>query len=456
MAQYDDSTLSEEASQPTVERIRRHFEMGELISALAVFRELHPGDQAEVLEELGRDTQQAILDNIPPEDSAKIMEEMGPAEAAEVFGQMEVEELGGILDEVAPEVAADVLRQLPAEQAVEALAEMEEGEDVTPLLQYADDTAGGLMTTEYLSMVDDLTVGDALHRLTEAVEEDVELNAVFAVDTENRLLGNISLARLATANRRRLIRNLISGEVISVRPEADQEECARLFERYGLEHLTVTDDDGKLLGVINLEKATDVLQDEATEDMFRLAGVGSDRIFGPFSQLIVRRLPWLYANLATTLLAAVVISLFESTITRAVVLTAFLPVIAGQGGIGDTQTLTLVIRSMALGNIPNRRIKRLLAREVLLGLISGLLLGVTIGVIGGVWKGNVTLGIVLGVSMSGSMLVAGFAGAVVPVTMRAVGMDPALGSAVVVTTVTDVVGFLMYLRLAALVIASLT
>ena len=193
----------------------------------------------------------------------------------------------------------------------------------------------------------------------------------------------------------------------------------------------------------------DVVEEEATEDMYRMASVAGERIFGPLSNSMRRRLPWLYINLGTVFLAALVISLFESFITRVVALAVFLPVVAGQGGIGGTQTVTLVVRSMALGEVPRGLGRRLLAREVALGVVNGTLLGVGVGLMAYAWKGNLMLGLILGTAMLGNMLVAGLTGAGVPLLLRRLGLDPAVSSAVFVTTFTDIIGFLMFLGLAA-------
>jgi magnesium transporter len=244
-------------------------------------------------------------------------------------------------------------------------------------------------------------------------------------------------------------------EVVSVAAETDQEECARLMERYDLKNLPVVDENRRLLGVILVDDLVDVLADEATEDMYRMARIGRERLFGPLQTSIRRRLPWLFLNLGTAILAALVISLFESTIAKVVALAVFLPVIAGQGGIGGTQTLTLMIRSIAVGDLPEKQASRLLVRELLLGIIHGVLLGLAVGLLAFVWKGPFMLGVVVGVAMLGNMVVAGLAGGAVPLALRVLRLDPALGSAVIVTTITDVVGFFLFLGIAALLVNSL-
>ena len=245
--------------------------------------------------------------------------------------------------------------------------------------------------------------------------------------------------------------------VISVQAETDQEECARLMDRYNLRNLPVVDGEGKLIGVLKLEDMVGVLQDEATEDMFRMIGVGEvERALGPFWLSVRGRLPWLCVNLGTAILAGLVVTLFQPTLTRAVVLAAFLPVIAGQGGIAGTQTLTLIVRSFALGEINSTNARRLVMKEMGLGLVHGVVLGLLAGIIALAWKGNEYLALVVAVAMFLNLIVAGISGVLVPLGFKALRIDPALASAVAVTTVTDVVGFLVYLSFASATIGLIT
>jgi magnesium transporter len=249
-----------------------------------------------------------------------------------------------------------------------------------------------------------------------------------------------------------MARDITDRDVIAVGAETDQEECARLMERYDLGQLPVVDQDGRLIGVIRGEDVVDVIEEEATEDMYKIAGMAGERLPGRLGNSLRRRLPWLFLNLATAFLAAVVISLFEPTIARVVTLAFFLPVVAGQGGIGGTQTVTLVVRSMAMGEVPTYVGHRILARELFLGLINGILMGLVVSLIAYAWKGHFVLGAILGLAIMGNMLVAGLAGAGVPLLLRRLHLDPAVSSAVFVTTFTDVIGFLLLLGLAAVFI----
>ncbi len=432
-----------------IERVRRLLDEGEAASARSLLDELHPADQAALLSELSDEPQQSLLAELSPEDAAKVLEQLEPEEAVEVFGEVETPVLSDILDEVRPEIAADILGDLPEDRSQDTLAGMDEAKDVIPLLAYEDESAGGVMTPEFLSVRADLTAANALDSLRLLGREAEKISTLFIVDGEGRLVGSLGVTRLALSRPGAVVRDIMDSDPISVTSETDQEQCARLMERYGLSYLPVADEDRRLIGVISIEDVLDVLDDEATEDMYKMAGIEGERVFGPLVGSVRRRLPWLYINLATTLIAASVIAVFESTIARLVTLAVFLPVIAGQGGIAGVQTLTLVIRSMALGTLPRRRSLRLVVRELLLGLIHGALVGAAIGLLAMAWKGNATLGAVVFLAMLGNMVVAGLAGAFVPLLLRRLRLDPAVSSAVFVTTVTDVTGFLLFLALAA-------
>lgn len=420
-----------------------------LESALQRFYELHPADQAEVLASLSRGPVLELLAKLSSEATAEILERMAPEEAVEVSTGTAPAVLAPILDHTRPDVAADILRLLPAERSQEILGTMADSREVESLLRYKDDTAGGLMTIDYPVVRDTLTTPNALDELRLLGPDAENISSVLVVDEGNRLIGSLSLTRLALARANALVGDITDRDLIAVPADTDQEECARLMERYDLNQLPVVDPEGKLTGVILAEDMVDVVEEEATEDMYRMAGLAGERVQGPLRNSLRRRLPWLYINLATAFLAALMISLFESTITKVVALVMFLPVVAGQGGIGGTQTVTLVVRSMALGEIPRHMGLRLLARELSLGLINGALLGLVVGLVAWGWKNNLTLGIVLGCAMLGNMLVAALAGAGVPLLLRHLRMDPAVSSAVFVTTFTDVVGFLLFLGLAA-------
>jgi magnesium transporter len=451
----DGLPLDEEQTEDIAEQIQNLVEQDNQQAAIELLSQLRPGDQGEVMEDLPLETQQGILTTLPPEEAAEILEHLEPEDVAKVSEGVNSSVLSDILDEADSDITADILRQLPEERAQDVLGEMEEAAEVTPLLQYPDDSAGGRMALEYLVVKDDATAADALDTLRQQEPEVKDIRSVFVVDAEECLLGELSVARLALARPKTKVRDIMDPDIVFVTSETNQEECARVMEHYNLDQLPVVDEDRRLVGVIMSEDIIEVVEEEATEDMYKLAGIPGERVFGPLYISMRNRLPWLSINLVTTFLAALVISIFESTIARVVTLAVFLPVVAGQGGIGGTQTLTLVVRSMALGEISRRGGFRLLRREISLGVIHGLLLGVAVALLAYIWKGNYMLGAVLGMAMVGNMFIAGLTGAGIPLLLTRLRVDPAVASAVVVTTCTDVFGFFLFLGLATVLVGYL-
>ena len=419
--------------------------------AMESFSALLPPDQVDVMGRLDREYQVELLSNLSPRNIGLVVEELPPNDVVKISEDIELYHLAQLLDETRPEKAADVLRELPSDQREEIIFSMKEAEEVASLVDYEDDDAGGLMSPEFLSLLESMKVSEAMTLVREVskTSETEEVSYIFVVDTGNVLKGGLNLSRLVTADPSETISDVMFPNVISVSTDTDQEECARIMERYNLLTLPVTEPDGTLAGIVKIEDMIFVLQEEATEDMYRMVGVSDEeKILGPFWQSVRGRLPWLCVNLATAGVAALVITLFQSTLAQVVTLAVFLPVIAGQGGIVGTQTLTLVVRSMALGEISGANTKQLLIKEFTLGLVHGLLLGILAGVVAFFWHGNEYLALVVGLAMLGNLVIAGVSGVVLPLCLKAMKIDPALASAVVVTTVTDVVGFLIYLGLA--------
>ena len=445
----------EEVIHGLVQELERLMESSERQQALELFAVLHPVDQGEVLDGLPKEHSQSLLDELDANVVAEILEYLEPEESIEMIGDRTPADLAEVLDLTGPDVAVDLLRQMPEEKQNEILEAMVDSDEVTELLQYQDDTAGGLMTPDYAVVNEKTTTPNALDQLRLLGEDAEDINSVLVIDDDHRLVGSLSITRLALARSSAVVGDIMGRDINSVTAETDQEECAKVMQRYNLDLLPVLDSEGRLSGVIMDDDLVDVVVEEATEDMFRIASVGGERIAGPLTNSLRSRLPWLYINLATAFLAAVMVSLFETTITRVVALAVFLPLVASQGGIGGTQTVTLVVRSMALGEVPRRLGLRLLARELALGLIHGVALGIVVGIVAYLWKGNVTLGLVLGLAMLGNMLVAGMFGAGVPLLLRQLRMDPAVSSAVFVTTFTDVIGFVLFLGLAAIFVEHL-
>ena len=424
-------------------------------TAAEVLQTLRPADQAAVVAELPNELQTPLLEALGSEGTAKIVEEMHPEDAARLTSDLPPSELANVLDRVSPDIAADLLHVMPNDVAAATLVEMTQSPAVQQLMDYPDDVAGGRMTTDYAAVLAEATAAMALDSLRLISEDRGGFSTIFVVDKDRKLVGWVSLRRLALARPQQPVSELME-EAVSVDVLTDQEECARIVARYDLNELPVVDATGKLLGVIYADDLADVAEEEATEDMFRMAGMQGERTVGSLKHSLQTRLPWLTINLGTTFVAAAVVGLFESTISQLAVLAVFLPVVAGQGGIGGTQTLTLVVRGIALGEIGGRQAKRILIREAILGALHGLYLAVLVGAVVLLWERNGLLALVLGVAMFGNMIIAGIVGAGVPLMLRALKQDPAVSSAVVVTTATDVFGFLLFLGLASVVIDRMT
>lgn len=422
------------------------------------FSRLRSRDQADVIVRLSPDLQSLLLEQLTPQNVAVIIEELEPEEAVELSQDLEPDQLSQVLDATSPDVAADVLRGVPEDISFRTLERMEEAEEVAPLLEYEDDDAGGIMTPEFVALSDAMTVTQAMQfvrRWAEGVTPAPEvISYLFVVDRANVLKGGLNLSQLVLARPLQHLSLLMDTDIISVSTETDQEQCARLMERYDIRSLPVVDDEGKLVGIVQVEEVIDVFEEEATEDMYRMIGVReTEEALGPFWRSVRNRLPWLCVNLGTAMFAGFIVSLFESTMARAAVLAIFLPVIAGQGGIAGTQTLTLIVRSIALGHVSSGNTRQLLFKEIGLGLVHGAALGALVGVIAFIWKGSEYLALVVALAMASNLIVAGVSGVLVPLGFKALRIDPALASAVAVTTMTDVVGFLVYLSLAALAIS---
>jgi magnesium transporter len=301
-----------------------------------------------------------------------------------------------------------------------------------------------------------MTVGEAITEMQNA--RDVEMVFyLYVVDERRHLVGVVSLRRLLLVSPETPLKRIMTADLLSVRVDTDQEEVARLVASYNLLAIPVVDEENKLVGVITVDDVIDVIKDEATEDIYRLAGVaGDERPFTPASESLRKRLPWLGVNLVTAFMAASVVALFEGTISQITALAVFMPIVAGMGGNAATQTLTVIVRGIALGELSWSNSRKALMKEAVVGVGNGLVLGVVAAVVAWTTRGSPVLGLVLCAAMIINMFVAATAGTLVPLGLRAVNVDPALASSVFITTLTDVFGFFAFLGLATLFMSYLT
>lgn len=443
--------------EATLTQIRAALEAGELQRAIDALARLHPADQAEAFSDLNDRDQAALLPKLELEQTADLLERLEDEQAADFAENLPADYLADVLDEMEPDEAADVLADLPPEIAAQALAEMEDAAEVLPLLPYGDETAGGRMTTSFVALRQGMTAANAIELLRRAEPGSDTPYYLYVEDQADRLRGIVGLRDLVVAKPDTPVERIMSPEVIYARVTDDQEVVARMMSRYDLAAIPVVDKRRVLRGVITHDDLVEVIEEEATEDIYRLANVSDAdlSIHSPLSLSIRRRLPWLYLNTVTALFAAWVISNFEPLLAQVAVLAVFLSVVAGMGGNTATQSLAMVVRAIALGEIEPRQALGPVLRQALVGLVLGAFVAVAVGVGVVLWKGNLTLGLVLAAALVGNMLVAGLVGALVPIVLKALRLDPALASSVVVTAVTDSFGFALFLGLASLYLAHL-
>lgn len=437
--------------EDAVERVRLALESGRVDDAITYLNTLHPADRAETFADLETEDQHELLPRMDAESTAEILEELEDDDALAATSHLTSAQLADVLDEMEPDAAADILGDLSPERAASALAEMEEADDVRPLLAYEDDTAGGLMTPEFFALRESMTAQSAIAFLR-AREPDAETPYyLYVVDGQDRLVGVLGLRSLIMTSPGVLVGDVMERDIRTVQAGTDQEEVANLMTKYSLLALPVVDVAGKLVGVIRSSDIAHVIEEEATEDIHRLSNISSEGDLGPWSPVrtsVQRRLPWLYINLFTAFLAAWVVSQFEATIAQLAVLAVFQSIVAGQGGNAGTQTLAIMVRGLALGEIEISDVGPALLREIGIGMLHGVAVGIAVGIGAYLWKGIPFLGVVIGLAMVGNMIAAGMAGTLVPLTLKSLKLDPALASAVLVTTVTDCVGFGLFLGLA--------
>jgi magnesium transporter len=439
--------------EDAIEQIELLLQAGDFDGAVEYLRSLHPADGAEMLSTLEREDQAEIVTRLEPDELAGVFEQMDGDEAAELGQHLDVGSLAEVLDEMEPDVAADVLGEMEPAEATAVLEQMDEAETVAPLLAYPEDTAGGIMNLPPASLRRYMTVNEAFQFIKSHYHDANQVFYLYVLDRNGRLIGVVNLRALILADPTQTIEDIMLRDIITVRVDMDQEEVAQLFARYDLLALPVVDAEDRLVGIVTVDDVVDVLEEEATEDIYHLAQVSADaEVFGSIKNSIRSRLPWLYVNMFTAFLASAVVAVFEPTIAAVAVLAVFMPIVAGQGGNAGNQTMTIMVRSLALGEIDVSEAWRALRREFLIGLLNGLCLGIGVGLVAWLWKGNAMLGLIIGLAMLGNLIVAAIAGVLVPMTLKRLNVDPALASSIFVTTATDVMGFALFLGLATLLI----
>jgi len=439
------------------ETVRDLLEGGRHERLAQVLEEAHAADIAAALRDLPIAEQVTLFRLLNREQAGAVLSELDDQPLLELVRALDEAEISGILDRMQPDDAAQVLEELPHEQAEKVLDLMKEqqSEDVQELLEYGEKTAGRIMSPDVLSVHEYATVAQAIDHVRKAPTAQ-SAHYLYLVDDHDHLVGVLPLRRLLTADPSTPIRLLAQEDVVTVTPDTDQEEVARLVAKYDIVTLPVVDGDHRLLGVITVDDVIDVIREEATEDIQRLAGAaGDETVFDSPTAVFPRRLLWRLINLATAILAASVIGLFEGSIKSLATLAIFMPIVASMGGIGTTQTATVVVRGLALGDMTSAHLWRVLKKELWLGLTTGAANAVVMAAIAYVWKGQLLLSLIIGTALVFNMLVAAVVGVTIPIALKIFRIDPAIASSVIITTFTDVCGFFSFLGLATLLISFL-
>jgi magnesium transporter len=435
-----------------LDSVKRLLRIGATANLLNLLQKQHPADLAQVFGSLLDTERQAVFSILVERSGRLAMEtvsEMGPEEGAKLLTGRSAEEIARLLQEIPSDDAAALIDYLPEELSTEVLELMRRRESgqVESLLEYGEQTAGRIMNPQVFALSEDLTVGEAITALQSS--RDVEMVFyLYVVDARRHLVGVTSLRRLLLVSPETPLKRIMTPELTSVRVDTDQEEVARLVASYNLLAVPVVDEESKLVGIVTVDDVIDVIKDEASEDLLRLAG--DERIATPASEALRKRLPWLGINLITAFLAASVVALFEGTIQQVTALAVFMPIVAGMGGNAGTQTLTVIVRGLALGELSWDSARKALAKEATIGLGNGVALGIVAAGIAWATKGEPMLGLLLGMAMVVNMFTAATAGTLVPLGLKAMKIDPALASSVFITTFTDVVGFASFLGLATI------
>lgn len=419
--------------------------------------DIHPADILDAIHQYDGDKFQ-ILNKLPDDIVADIIDQAEDEEKYELLTMFPTAKQKEIVDEMSSDELVDLLGSIDEEEKNSIIVKMdlEDAEEVKELLTYHPHTAGGIMATEFVAIKENMTVGETLKFLQKEAPDAETAYYIYVLANNGILKGVVSLRDIVVNDFNSLIIDIMNEKAISVPVDMDQEEVGHIFEKYGFLTMPVVDHENIMLGIVTVDDIMEILSKEHTEDLYRLAGLKEgEKVAGTIKESVKSRLPWLFVNLFTAILAAATVSFFESTISQVVALATFMPIVAGMGGNAGSQTLTIVIRGIALGELTFENAKKVLIKEIGVGLSNGLILGLAVAALGYIWEKKPVFGLVIGIAMFLNLVAATTAGYIVPVTLKKLKIDPALASAVFVTTVTDVLGFFFFLGLATIFISHL-
>ncbi len=415
--------------------------------------EFHASEIAIVLEGLSQDSRDRIINILPAEKASDVLSEMDAESHPEkILENLNPEKRSEIVEELDYDDATDIISQLPEEQQNEILLELDEEDasNIRTLLTYAEDSAGGLMNTQVIKVNSNSNKKEALDAVIRQSEEMEEFYTIYVVNDDNLLMGIVSLKEIIKSKNSIKIIDLIQTDFEYVKAETDQEEVARLISQYNLTSIPVVDDNMQLLGHITFDDVIDVLEEENTEDILKISGVSEDEeLSGNWKEAVKSRLPWLILNLMTAFLAASVIRHFGGTIAKLSIIAGYMTMIAGMGGNAATQALAVTVRRISLNDLTDNQAYRTVLKEFTVGLINGGVTGLVVLSVAVLYDQNPMLGLVIFLAMTGNLIIAGVTGSAIPLLLKRVGIDPAVASSIIITTFTDVFGFMLLLGMAS-------
>jgi magnesium transporter len=435
-----------------IEQLRHRLEADDKPALEQLTEPLHAADMGDLLEALDADERVKLVtllgdkfdfsaltevDDIVRSD---LIEELPSADVARGVAELDNDDAVYILEDIDVPAREEILAQMPAFERL----------SLKRSLDFPEDSAGRLMQTDFIAIPPFWTVGQTIDYLRSEKDLPDDFYQIYVVDPGYNLQGIVPLDKFLRSKRDVRIGDIMQTNVIEVKATEDQEEAARDFERYDLVEVAVVDDSERLVGVLTIDDIVDVIHEEATEDMQLLAGVGDEEISDAVFKTVRGRAAWLVINLVTAILASLVIGLFDATIEQMVALAVLMPIVASMGGNAGTQTMTVTVRALSMRELDSYKIRRLILREMLVGILNGAIFALLVGALTWLRFFNPGLGLVIGLAMIVNMIAAGTAGILIPVTLNRLKIDPAVASSVFVTTVTDVVGFFGFLGLAAL------
>ncbi len=440
--------------QILVETTRRLIRRQATANLKRIMWKTHPADIAHLFEYLNEREQRVLFDLIEDsEKAAEVLSEIDEALIAQLLAGMDKQRITEILQAMSSDDRADFISELPEELAEEILSLMakKQSEQVEDLLSYQEDTAGRIMTHDFFALADETSAKEAIEALQKASEAEMVFY-VYVVDDRGHLVGVISLRQLITVPPTKKVKDIMVTDVISVRTDMDQEEVAKVAEKYNILAVPVVDEENKLVGIITVDDIIDVIREEATEDIMKMAGTREDEFVYRDNVLKVSRfrLPWILTNLLGGLITGYLLWLFKITIRDVLALITFIPVITAMGGNVGVQSSSIMIRGFATGRVDFDSLKRFLFREIRVGMIMGITCGAAVGLVGYLWHGNATVGLVVGVAMFVAMTIASTMGTLAPAFFKKMKIDPAIASGPFVTTANDITGILVYFGVATL------